>query len=103
MTLESLRTQAIHVLREGDRNFHLEATLGWTRDLRAMDGVFARPSGPHPMCDWIGAQVTRLHRLQEVVNNIVYSVRPMPRWREVTPTDFVFAVALHKSAVHLGV
>ena len=102
VTLES--SQAINVLGEGDRKLDSEATLGWRRDLRALDGVFARPSPPHPMCDWIDAQVTRLHRLQEVVNNMVYSARPMLRGREkVTSMDFVFAVALHSSDVPLAV
>ena len=73
------------------------------RDLRALDRIFARPS-PHLMCDRIDAQVTRLHRLQEVVNNMVYSARPTPRGREkVTSMDFVFALTLHSSDVPLAV
>ena len=100
--LETLQTRVIDVVREGDRR-DVEATLGWRSQLRALDGVFARPSEPHPMCDRIGAQVKRLQRLQETVNDLVYSSRPMPRWREkVTPMDFIFAVAMYNSAVHLA-
>jgi hypothetical protein len=102
--LETLQTQVIGVVRECDRR-DLEATLGWTSELLTLDGVFARASVPHPMCNWIDAQVSRLYKLQEAVSNMVYSSRPMPRGRDskVTPMDFVFAVALHNSAVDLAV
>ena len=101
--LETLQTQVIGVVRECDRR-DLEATLGWTSELLTLDGVFARASVPHPMCNWIDAQVSRLYKLQETVSNMVYSARPMPRGRDskVTPMDFVFAVALHNSAVDLA-
>ena len=101
--LETLQTTVIEVVREGDRS-DVEASFGWKRELRALEGVFGRPSGPHPMCDWIDAQITKLQRLKQVVHDMAYSARRMPRGREkVSPMDFVFAVAMHNSAVHLAV
>jgi hypothetical protein len=40
VTFESLRTQAINVFGDGDRKLDSEATLGWRRDLCAMNGDF---------------------------------------------------------------
>jgi hypothetical protein len=102
--LEALETRVIGVVIKEDRS-DVEAALGWRGDLRALDEVFERPtSAPHPLCNWIETKVKKLHRLQEVMKDMVYSSRPLPRERgKVTPMDFVFAVALHNSAVHLAV
>jgi len=78
--LEALETRVIGVVTKEDRS-DVEAALGWRGDLRALDEVFARPSTPHPLCNWIEAQVTNFHRLQEVVKDSLYSARPLPRER----------------------
>jgi hypothetical protein len=101
--LESLESKVIGVLGEGNRKGDVEATLGWSRELFTLDGVFARPSGDHPMNRWIDAQLNKMVRLTEVMKSMECSSRRIPRGRdEVTPMDFIFAIAAYNSAVHLA-
>ena len=100
---ESLQVRVLDVLSDGDR-VDVEATLGWISELRGLDTVFSTPSVPHPMCDWIDAQLKKIELLKAEMRNMAHSSRRMPRGREkITPMDFVFAVAVHNSAVNLAV
>ena len=103
--MDSLQMRVMNVLREGDRvDVEATLTLGWRRELQSLDEVFSRPAEPHPMCAWIDAQVKKVQSLQEELKNMANSARRMRRVREkVTPMDFVFAVAVHNSAVNLAV
>ena len=101
--LESLQARVIGVLGEGDRKVDVEAALGWSPELLTLNGVFARPSGEHPMNDWIDAQIIKIQRLADAVKIMQCSSRRIPRGRDkVTLMDFVFAIAAHNSAVHLA-
>ena len=102
--LESLESKVIGVLGEGVRKGDVEATLGWSRELLTLDGVFARPSGDqHPMNHWVDAQINKMVRFTEVMKSMECSSRRIPRGRdEVTPMDFIFAIAAYNSAVHLA-